>query len=156
MAGIKIEPTSGYWTNTHMRKMFKLCSAAVGLFLAVQLVAGKPAGEKYTTKYDNVDLDQILRNDRLFNNYYNCLLDKGKCSPDGQELKNKLPDAIATECKSCSEKQKEGSKRIFKYLIDNKPEQWAELEKKFDPNGTYKAKYQKELSDLKAGKPVKI
>lgn len=71
-----------------VQKMFKLCSAAVGLFLAVQLVAGKPAGEKYTTKYDNVDLDQILRNDRLFNNYYNCLLDKGKCSPDGQELKS--------------------------------------------------------------------
>lgn len=43
--------------------------------------------QRYTTRYDNVDLDQILRSDRLLKNYVNCLLDKGKCSPDGAELK---------------------------------------------------------------------
>uniref|UniRef100_A0A8D8U1L7 Ejaculatory bulb-specific protein 3 n=1 Tax=Cacopsylla melanoneura TaxID=428564 RepID=A0A8D8U1L7_9HEMI len=135
--------------------MFKLCCAAVGLLVVAQLCAGA-ATKKYTTKYDNVDIDQILSNDRLFNSYYNCLLDKGSCTPDAAELKTLLPDAIATECKSCSEKQKTGSAKIFKYLIEKKPEHWANLEKKYDPNGTYKAKYQKELADLKAGKPLKI
>lgn len=67
-----------------------------------------------------------------------------------------LPDAIATGCKGCSEKQKEGSKKIFKFLIEKRPNHWTDLEKKYDPNGTYKAKYQKELEDLKAGKPVNI
>ncbi|XP_025831116.1 ejaculatory bulb-specific protein 3-like [Agrilus planipennis] len=47
-------------------------------------------GEKYTTKYDNIDIDRILTNERLFKNYKNCILDKGKCTPDGQELKSKF------------------------------------------------------------------
>lgn len=59
----------------------------MGLVLLVELSSAGPV-TKYTTKYDNIDIDQILSNDRLFTNYYNCLLDKGKCSPDGQELKS--------------------------------------------------------------------
>lgn len=43
----------------------------------------------YTTKYDGVNLDEVLGNDRLFNNYVNCLLDNGPCTPDGKELKSK-------------------------------------------------------------------
>jgi len=45
--------------------------------------------EKYTTKYDNIDLDTILESDRLLKNYVNCLLEKGSCTPDGKELKRK-------------------------------------------------------------------
>lgn len=44
--------------------------------------------QKYTTKYDNIDLDEILKSDRLLKNYVNCLLEKGKCTPDGAELKS--------------------------------------------------------------------
>lgn len=40
--------------------------------------------DKYTTKYDGVDVDEILKSDRLFNNYFKCLMDKGKCTPDGK------------------------------------------------------------------------
>lgn len=47
------------------------------------------ADDKYTTKYDNINLDQILSNKRLLSGYTNCLLDKGPCSPDGTELKRK-------------------------------------------------------------------
>lgn len=47
------------------------------------------ADDKYTNKYDNINLDEILENKRLLKNYVNCLLDKGNCSPDGQELKSK-------------------------------------------------------------------
>lgn len=43
---------------------------------------------KYTTKFDNVNLDAILRNDRLLNNYFRCLMDQGSCTPDGDELKS--------------------------------------------------------------------
>lgn len=44
---------------------------------------------KYTTRYDGIDIDQILKSERLFNNYYNCLMETGKCTPDGRELKRK-------------------------------------------------------------------
>jgi hypothetical protein len=46
--------------------------------------------EKYTTKYDNINIDEILASDRLVDNYVKCLLDKGRCSPEGAELKCKF------------------------------------------------------------------
>lgn len=54
-----------------------------------------------------------------------------------------LPDAIQNECKPCSEKQKAGSKKVIEYLIDNKADSWKELEKKYDPDGSYRIKYEK-------------
>lgn len=64
----------------------KLCA----IFVLVCVFGVVFAGEgKYTTKYDNVDLDQIIKSDRLLKNYVNCLLEKGKCTPDGAELKSK-------------------------------------------------------------------
>lgn len=59
------------------------------------------AQNKYTTKYDGVNLDEILKSDRLLNNYFKCLMDTGKCTPDGNELKRTLPDALKTECSKC-------------------------------------------------------
>lgn len=61
----------------------------VSALLVFILVAVVYADEKYTTKYDNVDIDQIIKSDRLLKNYVNCLLDKGNCTPDGEELKSK-------------------------------------------------------------------
>ena len=54
------------------------------------LVAFSCADEQYSTKYDNIDLDEILNNRRLLTGYVNCLLDKGACSPEGVELKSKF------------------------------------------------------------------
>lgn len=51
-------------------------------------VLAKPQEEKYTTKYDNIDIDEILNNARLFNNYVKCLLENRGCTPDGNELKS--------------------------------------------------------------------
>lgn len=45
--------------------------------------------EKYTTKYDNIDLDEILNSERLLKNYFECVMDRGRCTPDGLELKSK-------------------------------------------------------------------
>lgn len=42
----------------------------------------------YTTKYDNIDVDQVLASKRLVNNYVQCLLDKKPCSPEGSELRS--------------------------------------------------------------------
>lgn len=59
------------------------------ILLVTIFCAAAYGAEKYDTKYDNVDLDEILKNDRLLNNYVNCLLSEGPCTPDGQELKGK-------------------------------------------------------------------
>lgn len=42
----------------------------------------------YESKYDGIDLDEVLVNDRLRTNYVKCLLNEGPCTPDAQELKS--------------------------------------------------------------------
>jgi hypothetical protein len=39
-------------------------------------------------RWDYINVDEILRSDRLVNNYVKCLLDKGPCTPDGADLKS--------------------------------------------------------------------
>ncbi|KAH0954974.1 Csp7 [Eciton burchellii] len=111
-------------------------------FLVLLLVAVTCVlADKYTTKYDNIDLDSILQSDRLLKNYVNCLLEKGNCTPDARELKDNLPDALMTSCSKCSEKQKKGTEKVIRFLVNKKPETWEELKKKYDPTGEYSAKY---------------
>ena len=59
----------------------------LALVMCVALVAVCSADEKYTTKFDNVDVDQILSNERLLKPYLNCLLKDDRCTPDARELK---------------------------------------------------------------------
>nr|ALG36162.1 chemosensory protein 9 [Sclerodermus sp. MQW-2015] len=96
---------------------------------------------KYTTKYDQVDVDAIVRNERLVNSYVGCLLDRNSCTPDAAELKKNLPDALQTACVSCSEAQKDVADKFSQFLIDHKPDQWKLLEEKYDPDGEYKKRY---------------
>jgi hypothetical protein len=56
-----------------------------------------------------------------------------------------ISDALLTQCEKCSEKQRNGSRTILRYMIKNKREWWNELEAKYDPDGTYKKKYEEEL-----------
>ncbi|KAJ8925791.1 hypothetical protein NQ315_009641 [Exocentrus adspersus] len=114
----------------------------LALVLTVSFAVGCLCQDKYTTKYDNVDLDSILKNERLLKNYINCLLDKGKCSNDAAELKKDIPEALENECEKCSEKHKEGVRKVIKYLAENKKDYWNELIAKYDPEGKYRNKYE--------------
>lgn len=58
------------------------------LVVAVAYVAARPE-EKYTDKFDHINVDQILQSDRLLTNYYKCLMDEGRCTAEGTELKSK-------------------------------------------------------------------
>lgn len=92
-------------------------------------------------KYKNVDVDQILRNNRLLDNYLKCLLDLGRCTSDGNELKKLLPKAIADGCGECNEKQKQTSDKVIRHLMKNRPKEWDKLIKKYDPQGLHKDQY---------------
>lgn len=52
------------------------------------MVCAKPQ-KQYTDRYDNIDLDEVVSNRRLLVPYLKCVLDQGKCSPEGKELKCK-------------------------------------------------------------------
>ncbi|XP_043494765.1 protein sneaky-like [Polistes fuscatus] len=112
------------------------------LSLKIQDEEASEETKKYTTKYDNVDIDGIMKNERLLKAYVGCLLDRNPCTPDAMELKRNLPDALATNCSSCSETQKIAADKLSHYLIDERPEAWGLLEKKYDPDGEYRRRYQ--------------
>lgn len=52
-------------------------------------VYGRPQ-EHYTDRFDNINVDQILKNDRLLMRYIDCLMDKPnvKCPNEALELKS--------------------------------------------------------------------
>ncbi|XP_062565807.1 ejaculatory bulb-specific protein 3-like [Armigeres subalbatus] len=105
------------------------------------LVACAIAQENYPTKYDNIDVENILNSDRHFKGYFNCLMETGPCTPEGNELKKYLPDAIASGCNKCSEKQLELTAKVVKFLVEERPEEWKALRGKYDPDNTFAEKY---------------
>lgn len=56
-------------------KLLILLIAIIGVFSEVKEVS---------------DLDKILENEAVAENYFNCLVDKGECTPDGKKLKGWL------------------------------------------------------------------
>lgn len=55
-----------------------------GLVVAVVCAAEN----KYNSKYDTIDVDRILSNDRVLTSYIKCAMEEGPCTPDGRELKS--------------------------------------------------------------------
>ncbi|XP_062138184.1 putative odorant-binding protein A10 [Drosophila sulfurigaster albostrigata] len=114
-------------------------------------------GEAYDSKFDNVDLDEILNQERLLNNYIKCLENAGPCTADAKMLKDILPDAMMTDCVKCTEKQKYGADKVTKHLIDNRLEDWMRLEKIYDPQGSYRIKYEaSKLSNKPANEKIEL
>ena len=56
------------------------------LFCAIALVF---AEEKYDSSNDNIDLSEVLSNERLLTSYSKCLINKGPCTPEVKKLKGK-------------------------------------------------------------------
>ncbi|CAG9813172.1 unnamed protein product [Phaedon cochleariae] len=121
-------------------------SVSALILLAVLAIAS--AQNRYTSKYDNVDVDKILKNDRVLSNYIKCLLDEGPCTPEGRELKKTLPDALANGCDICNPKQKDTTEKVMKHLVTKKAKEWEGLTKKYDPQGLYKQRYEQHLTKL--------
>nr|AXB87340.1 chemosensory protein 6 [Tropidothorax elegans] len=118
----------------------KLALVVMALFCGAAL-----AGETYTSKYDNIDVDKILANDRILTQYIKCLMEEGNCTNEGRELKKTLPDALATGCNKCSEKQKAQTEKVLRHLSKNRPRDWQRLKTKYDPKGEYSKKYEGKL-----------
>lgn len=62
------------------------------LVASVAVAAAAPAGNnrKYNDKYDHIDVDAILKNDRILTSYVKCMLDNGPCTAEGKNLKGEF------------------------------------------------------------------
>lgn len=56
--------------------------------------APKPEEEAYKSRIDTLNVDEILRNGRLVDNYVKCALEKGTCTKDGRDLRDQLKGEI--------------------------------------------------------------
>lgn len=118
------------------------------VFVFLLVAASAMAVEYYTSKYDNIDIDAILHNDRLFQGYVNCLLDKGKCTEEGRVLKEVIPDALLHACERCSPKQKPSIEKVIRFLVKEHHDVFKQLTAKYDPQGTYQHNYAHYLEKL--------
>ncbi|KAL6265157.1 hypothetical protein P5V15_005243 [Pogonomyrmex californicus] len=100
--------------------------------------------EQYTNRFDNINVDEILHNDRLLKRYVDCLLDKPnvRCPPEAVELKKYIHEALETECAKCSDHQKQVVRKVIKFLVINKRDMWNDLKAKYDPDGEFTKKYE--------------
>ncbi|XP_059060883.1 allergen Tha p 1-like [Achroia grisella] len=104
----------------------------------------------YTDKWDHINVDEILESQRLLRGYVDCLLDKGRCTPDGKALKETIPDALELDCSKCTEKQKTGSDKVIRFLVNKRPDLWKELKVRYDPNSIYEQRYKDRLDTIRA------
>nr|NP_001296021.1 ejaculatory bulb-specific protein 3-like precursor [Plutella xylostella]ACJ04672.1 chemosensory protein [Plutella xylostella] len=128
-----------------MQKLTLAC-----LLVAVAAAAARPNDSHYTDRYDNVNLDELISNRRLLVPYVKCVLDQGKCSPDGKELKEHIQEALENNCGKCTDKQREGTRKMIGHPINHEQEFWDQLIAKYDPERKYVSKYEKELKEVKA------
>ncbi|XP_045452577.1 allergen Tha p 1-like [Melitaea cinxia] len=103
--------------------------------------------DKYTDKYDKIDVDELLSNRRLLIPYIKCILDEGKCSADGRELKSHLEEALENDCAKCTDAQKKGTKKVIRHLINNEPDYWSQIVAKYDPEHKYSVKFEEEYKN---------
>uniref|UniRef100_A0AAU6R4I6 Chemosensory protein 10-like protein n=1 Tax=Antheraea pernyi TaxID=7119 RepID=A0AAU6R4I6_ANTPE len=124
------------------------------VFIALTTVAVSWArpGSTYTDKWDHINVDEILESQRLLKGYVDCLMDKGRCTPDAKALKETLPDALEHECKKCTQKQKSSSDKVLRHLINKRPDLWKELAAKYDADNIYQKRYKDKIQSVKGSK----
>lgn len=61
------------------------------LFIPILVIASVVMikADTYTDRYDSMNVDDVIANRRLFIAYVKCVLNKGRCTPEGKELKCK-------------------------------------------------------------------
>uniref|UniRef100_U5ESI4 Protein serine/threonine kinase aedes aegypti n=1 Tax=Corethrella appendiculata TaxID=1370023 RepID=U5ESI4_9DIPT len=116
------------------------------IYIFTIVIALAYAQKTYKSTFDNVNVDQVLKNDRILNNYLKCLLDKGPCTQEGRELKKTLPDALKTNCDKCTEIQRRNSRKVIDHLQVKKPQEWKKLLDKYDPQGVYKSNFEERIN----------
>ncbi|XP_068084032.1 ejaculatory bulb-specific protein 3-like [Anabrus simplex] len=112
----------------------------------VLLVQSAPPSTTYSTKYDHLDVDAIISNDRALMAYIKCLLDETPCATaEGREFRKNLPEALRTNCSKCTDAQKNIIRKLAKSTIEKHPKEWEKIKNKYDPKGEHHEAFSKFL-----------
>ncbi|XP_022112612.2 allergen Tha p 1-like [Pieris rapae] len=99
-------------------------------------------------KYDGVDIDisEVLSNERLLLAYSKCLINKGPCTPEIKRVKDKIPEILETNCAKCTDRQKYLGKSLVKQVREKHPNIWTDMVSYYDPQGKYQKEFQEFLN----------
>jgi hypothetical protein len=61
-----------------------------------------------------------------------------------------ISEALQNDCAKCTDKQKEAAEKVITFVYKNKPNEWKQLQEKYDPDNTYYNKYENRLKDIVA------
>ncbi|XP_015592534.1 ejaculatory bulb-specific protein 3 [Cephus cinctus] len=101
-----------------------VCIVLLVATVAVAIVSSENV-ELYSDKYDYVNADEILANDRLRDQYFNCFTGAGPClTPDAKFFGGNFPESLVTQCKRCTERQKIMFDKVVVWYTENRPEEW--------------------------------
>ncbi|XP_012055449.1 PREDICTED: uncharacterized protein LOC105618523 [Atta cephalotes] len=98
--------------------------SSIALIIAMNVLLYVLAVERYTDEFDSVtDVDAILRNDTLRDEYHKCYMNTGLCNTIAQKKVTEMfGEAVLTNCEKCNETQKEMLKKVIKWYAKYKPE----------------------------------
>ncbi|XP_025831124.1 ejaculatory bulb-specific protein 3-like [Agrilus planipennis] len=108
---------------------FCICFAVLATIFAQRDVIGR---------IQSINLEQVIDNDRLFNNFYKCLADEGRCSKDANSIKGLITEVVKTKCSQCTDVERTQIKKSLDLVRKKKPEQFNSLAAKYDPQGVWK------------------
>nr|QNL14939.1 chemosensory protein 2 [Aulacocentrum confusum] len=100
------------------------------LVVSLMLAAVYADDEKYSDKYDTLDIDAALADDATRNKYFNCFIGNGPCTEDAAYWKNNFPEAVVTKCAKCTDWQKTAFDKIAAWYAENDEQAWTALMEK--------------------------
>ncbi|KAK4885680.1 hypothetical protein RN001_001951 [Aquatica leii] len=92
------------------------------------------------------DIEELFANHRLIDNYMHCFKTGHKCTPDLLKAKELLPNIFQSKCSKCTEEQKINSIKIIEWAIQNRPDDFLEVEAHYDPHHQFRKDYEAELN----------
>ncbi|XP_022183152.1 putative odorant-binding protein A10 [Myzus persicae] len=90
----------------------------------------------YMKRFDKLNVEQVLNNDRVLASHLKCFLNEGPCVQQSRDLKRVIPVIANNGCNGCTERQMTTIKKSLNFLRTKKPVEWARLVNIYDPSGT--------------------
>ncbi|CAG9563976.1 unnamed protein product [Danaus chrysippus] len=76
--------------------------------------------------FENLDVEEVLKNEQKKQAVFACLLDQAPCG-DMQSLKDDISDLIKTKCSRCNQKLKEKYDNTSQLLLEKYPDTFNAL-----------------------------
>ncbi|KAJ2948447.1 hypothetical protein O0L34_g7695 [Tuta absoluta] len=110
------------------------------VLILLSVVALVVADEKYTTENDDLDIEAVVSDKDQLQAFYGCFMDTSACNDIMTDFKKDLPEVIQQACAKCTPAQKHIMRRFLEVLKEKQPQEYEQLQNKFDPEHKYFAK----------------